>query len=126
MDLNTFSNRKVCSNHFPSSSFIIKLKKKNDVSGRTKLKLNALPIEIEPTTAIITAPHSSSVSTQTDLDMILLTNLFDKLTLFEQNSIDIMICIERFQDDDCNIKYYTDFRTYKIFRMVFDLLEVSS
>ncbi len=57
--------------------------------------------------------------------MTSLTTLFDKLTLFEQNYINTSICIERFQNDDVNIKYYTGFRSYDIFEMVFQLLEVS-
>jgi hypothetical protein len=126
LDLTNFSNRRVCSHHFSTSSFKMKSKKNANANGRTRLKFDALPIEIEPTTTIITTTtQSRSVAVQTDLDMTSLTTLFDKLTLLEQNYTNTSICIERFQNDDVNIKYYTGFKSYNIFEMVFELLEVS-
>ncbi|CAF3375869.1 unnamed protein product [Rotaria socialis] len=103
----------------------MKSKKNTNVKGRKRLKLDALPIEIEPLTTIITttATHSHSIAIQTDLDMTCLSTLFENLSLLQQNSINTSICIERFRNDDLNVKYYTGFKSYNIFEMVFELLE---
>lgn len=124
LDLNDFSNRKVCCAHFSPSSFSIKSRKNTNGNGRARLKSGALPIENGSTTATITMTHSRSIAVQTDLDMVALADSLGKASLLDQNVIETTICIERFQHDDSNIKYYTGFRSYNLFKMVFELLEV--
>ena len=70
--------------------------------------------------------HSTcSVSTQTELDLNDLSELFEKLSLYEKKLFSTTICIERFRDDDTNIKYFTGFRSYSGFCLVFELLQVN-
>ncbi|CAF2150817.1 unnamed protein product [Rotaria magnacalcarata] len=122
LDIKDVSNKRVCAIHFDVSSFIVQSKKKKRNSGasdnKKRLKKDALPMECISDLRLI------DCGTQTDLDMISLSNLFEKLTLLESNIIDFSIDIERFQNDDYNINYFTGFRSYKIFRMVFELLQV--
>lgn len=125
LDLKNFSNHVVCSCHFLPSSFSMKSKKKINGNSRTRLNSLAVPIEIQPTMPTVTTTiQSHSTATQTDLDMTSLTALFDKLSLLEHNAFTTSICIERFQNDDFHVNYYTGFRSYNIFEMVFELLEV--
>ena len=126
LDLNNVAHQRVCSNHFDSSSFITNTttQKKNLTSRKKqkRLKRDALPINIASsvqTTAVLT-----SVSTETDLDLNDLSDLFNKLSIFEQTVFQTTICIERFRHDDINIRYYTGFRSYDTFAMVFELLQV--
>lgn len=123
-DLKDFSKRVVCSRHFPPSAFANKPRRNSSVTARRRLKLDALPIEVDTPSVINTVTHSQSTTTQTDLDMITLTDLLDKLSLIERNPISTIICIERFRNDNNTINYYTGFRSYNIFNMVFELLEV--
>ena len=71
-------------------------------------------------------PYSCLISsaTQTHIDVICLSALFEKLTLLENNFISSTMSIERSKIDDFNVNYFTGFRSYKIFKMVFELLEV--
>jgi hypothetical protein len=121
LDLKDVSNKRVCAVHFEASSFLADSKKKRSnatQSTKRRLKSDALPIEHVPTSRLIDS------ATQTDLDMISLSALFEKLTLFESNTITSMMNIERFKNDDNNINFFTGFRYYKIFKMVFELLQV--
>ncbi|CAF1466373.1 unnamed protein product [Rotaria sordida] len=125
-DLTDVSNYRVCDSHFDPSSFKINQINNKQVSTtkiHKRLKRGAVPVSSITTTQ---STHSTrSVSTQTDLDLNHLSNLFDKLSMYEQKLCSTTICIERFRDDDTNIKYYTGFRSYKIFCLVFELLQVS-
>lgn len=86
--------------------------------AKKRLKKGALPIAAVSDICLIDS------ATQTNLDMISLSTLFEKLTLLESNIIISTMNIERFKSDDCNINYFTGFRSYKIFKMVFELLGV--
>jgi len=120
------SHQRVCSNHFDSSSIITYTSnQKNTATSQKKqkrLKRNALPVNIarsvQATGVLI------SVSTQTDLDFIDLSDLFGKISLYEEKIFKTTICIERFRHDDVNIRYYTDFRSYDTFMLVHELLQV--
>ncbi|CAF4350223.1 unnamed protein product, partial [Rotaria magnacalcarata] len=118
------SNQRVCDSHFDPSSF--KTNQNNAKFNLTtkiskRLKRDAVPVH---SIATAQSTHSTrSVSTQTDLDMNYLSNLFEKLSLYEQKLLNTTICIERFRDDDTNIKYYTDFKSYKLFCLIFELLQ---
>ena len=121
LELKDVSNKRVCADHFELSSFILVSKrKKKDAAPSTKrrLKNDALPIEYISTSRLIDS------SVQTNLDMISLSALFEKLTLFESNVITSMMNIERFKNNDYNVNFFTGFRSYKIFQMVFELLQV--
>ncbi|CAF1490625.1 unnamed protein product, partial [Adineta steineri] len=123
-DLKKYSNIVVCSSHFLPSSFIMKSKKKINDTGRTRLKSSAVPVEVLSLTINDTRTmQSSSTSTQTDLDMITLTAMFTKLSLLEQKVFNTVLCIERFENDDYYVNYYTGFKSYRIFEMVFELLD---
>ena len=104
---------------------MIKSKKKINECGRTRLKLSAVPVELLPLTITDTGTmQSNSKSTQTDLDMVSLTAMFSKLSLLEKKIFNTVICIERFENNDYYVNYYTGFKSYKMFEMVFELLEV--
>jgi hypothetical protein len=120
LDIKDVSNKRVCGAHFDVSSFIVDSKKKRNAIQSTKkrLKSDALPIENVPDSRVI------DTATQTDLDMISLSTLFEKLTLLERNTITTIMNIERFRNDDDNINFFTGFRSYKNFGMVFELMEV--
>jgi hypothetical protein len=120
LDVKDVSNKRICAAHFEASSFLLDSKKKRNVTQSTKrrLKSDALPIEHAPVSRLIDS------ATQTDLDMISLSALFEKLTLFESNTITSMMNIERFKNDDISVNFFTGFRSYKIFKMVFELLQV--
>ncbi|CAF3413039.1 unnamed protein product [Rotaria sp. Silwood2] len=122
--LNDVSNRRVCSSHFDSSSFITKSSSKNGINIKNlkRLKRGALPMDL--TTPAQVTWSSRSISTQTDLNFNDLSSLFEKLSVFEQKMFATTICIERFRHDDTNIRYYTGFRSYAIFMMVYELLQV--
>ncbi|CAF4862406.1 unnamed protein product, partial [Rotaria magnacalcarata] len=115
---------KVCDSHFDPSSF--KTNQNNAKFNLTtkiskRLKRDAVPVH---SIATAQSTHSTrSVSTQTDLDMNYLSNLFEKLSLYEQKLLNTTICIERFRDDDTTIKYYTGFKSYKLFCLIFELLQ---
>jgi hypothetical protein len=122
LDIKDVSNKRVCGVHFDASSFMVNLtkKKSNNTTQDVKkrLKKEALPMET------VTDLRLIDTTTQTDLDMISLSALFEKLTLFESTIITSTMSIERFKDDDYNINYFTGFRSYKIYKMVFELLQV--
>jgi len=125
-DLIDVSNRRICDSHFSSSSFEINQNNKKNVSitkNSKRLKRGALPMNLTASTQ--STRSICSVSTQTELDLNDLSNLFEKLSLYEQKLFNTTICIERFHDDDTNIKYFTGFRSYKMFCLVFELLQVS-
>jgi hypothetical protein len=126
LDLNNVSHHRVCSNHFDSSSFIkYTTTQRNNVTSQKKqkrLRRDALPLNIA--TSVQTTAVLTSVSTQTDLDLNDLSDLFVKISLYEQAILKTTICIERFRHDDINIKYYTGFRSYDTFTMVYELLQV--
>lgn len=126
LDLNDCSHRVVCSRHFSPSAFFdnnsIKKNDNNTSQVRKRLKPEADPIE--STEIIDINSDTRSIIAQTDIDLTYLSVMFEKLSLFQQNMINTTICIERFRNDDINIKYYTGFRSYSIFKMVFELLEV--
>ncbi|CAF5224539.1 unnamed protein product, partial [Rotaria magnacalcarata] len=84
-----------------------------------RLKRGALPMNLVASTQ--STKSTCSVSTQTELDLNDLSNLFEKLSLYEQKIFRTTICIERFRDDDTNIKYFTGFRSYNMFCLVFEL-----
>lgn len=123
-DLTDVSNHRVCDSHFDSSSFKIN---KNENTFNTKnskrLKPGALPMIL--TTSTQCTRSTCSVSTQTELDLNDLSNLFEKLSLYEKKIFSTTICIERFRNDDINIKYFTGFRSYNVFCLVFELLQVN-
>jgi hypothetical protein len=123
-DLTDVSNKRVCYNHFDSSSFAhTQAGKKNGALKNTKrLKHGAIPMNL--TTPVRFTDSSTSVATQTDLDFNGLSDLFQKLSLYEEKLFNTTICIERFRNDDMNIRYFTGFRSYTRFKMVFELLEV--
>ena len=126
LDLNDVTNHRVCSNHFDSSSFIVTPNNKQNgviVRNSKRLKRGALPVNL----TISTQPTclSRSVATQTDLISDDLCSLFEKLSFFEQKTFATTLCIERFLHDDININYYTGFRSYVIFTLVYELLEVN-
>lgn len=122
LDIEDVSNKRVCGAHFDVSSFMINVTKKqtnNPVQDvKKRLKKEALPIETIADTRLIDS------TTQTDLDMISLSTLFEKLTVLESNIITSAMNIERLKDDDSNINFFTGFRSYKIYKMVFELLQV--
>jgi len=122
LDVKDVSNKRVCGLHFHASSYLISSTIKNNGNDskncRKRLKLGAVPIECG------SGSRKIDSDTQTDLDMISFAALFEKLKLFEQNVITSTMSIERFQNDDYNINYFTGFRSYKIFKMVFELFEV--
>jgi hypothetical protein len=125
-DLIDVSNQRVCSSHFDSSSFITTSnnnKNVNIIKNLKRLKRGALPMNLTISTQPTYLSHS--VATQTNLDLDDISNLFEKLSLYEQKIFQTAICIERFYHDDTNIKYYTGFRSYNIFTMVYELLKVS-
>jgi hypothetical protein len=126
LDLNEVSHQRVCSNHFDSSAFItFTSNQKTNVTSQKRLKRlkrDALPINIA--NSVPTTSGLISVSTQTDLYSNDLSELFDKISLYEQTIFKTTICIERFRHDDVNIRYYTGFRSYDIFLMVYELLQV--
>ena len=123
-DLTDVSNHRVCDSHFDSSSFIIN-KNENTLITKTskRLKHGALPMNV--TTSAQCTHSTCSVSTQTELDLNDLSELFEKLSLYEKKLFSTTICIERFRDDDTNIKYFTGFRSYSVFCLVFELLQVN-
>ncbi|CAF1684178.1 unnamed protein product, partial [Adineta ricciae] len=108
---------------FLPSSFIDKSKKNINECSRIRLKSSATPVEILPLTTHTGTITSNSTSTQTDIDMVSLTAMFSKLSLLEQKVFNTVICIERFENNDYYINYYTGFKSYKIFEMVFELLK---
>jgi hypothetical protein len=122
LNVKDVSNKRVCGLHFHPSSYLIDSTKKNNDNGtqnsKKRLKQGALPLEC------VSGSRMIDSEAQTDLDMISLSTLFEKLTIFEQNVITSTMSIERFQNDDYNINYFTGFRSYKIFKMLFELLEV--
>lgn len=121
LDIKNVSNKRVCAIHFDASSFIKSKKKKTNScvqDNKKRLKKDALPMECISDLRLI------DCGTQTDLDMVSLSNLFEKLTFLESNIISFTMDVERFQNDDYNMNYFTGFRSYKIFRMVFELLQV--
>jgi hypothetical protein len=126
LDLNNVSHQRVCNNHFDSSSFIIYTSnQKNNITSQKKqkrLKRDALPVNIAR--PVHTSGVLTSVSTQTDLDFNDLSELFGKISLYEQTIFKTTICIERFRHDDMNIRYYTGFRSYDTFTLVYELLQV--
>ncbi|CAF3515747.1 unnamed protein product [Rotaria socialis] len=125
LDLKDCSHRVVCALHFTASSFLGNTSIKKNVNDihrtRNRLKSEAIPTESIGIIDINT--DSRSITTQTDIDLTSLSDLFEKLSLFQNNIINTTICIERFRNDDTNIKYYTGFRSYAVFKMVFELLE---
>jgi hypothetical protein len=126
LDLNEVLHQRVCSNHFDSSAFItFTSNQKTNVTSQKRLKRlkrDALPINTA--NSVPTTSGLISVSTQTDLYSNDLSELFDKISLYEQTIFKTTICIERFRHDDVNIRYYTGFRSYDIFLMVYELLQV--
>lgn len=122
LDIKDVLNKRICGAHFDISSFMIQSTKKNtnnaNVNIKKRLKKEALPMEYVPYSRLI------SSATQTDIDMICLSTLFEKLTLLEKNFIGSTMSIQRFKNDDFNVNYFTGFRSYKIFKMVFELLQV--
>ncbi|CAF4421098.1 unnamed protein product, partial [Rotaria magnacalcarata] len=122
LDLTYVSNHRVCDSHFDSSSFKINKNKNMLITKNSKrLKRGALPMNLVTSTQ--STKSTCSVLTQTELDLNDLSNLFEKLSLYEQKIFRTTICIERFRDDDTNIKYFTGFRSYNMFCLVFELLQ---
>ena len=116
----------MCDNHFDSSSFTTNQNNTKNgiiIKNVKRLERGALPMNL--TISAQSTYSSCSVSTQTGLDFNDLSNLFEKLSIYEKKLFNTTICIERFRDDDTNIKYYTAFRSYSIFTLVFELLQVN-
>ncbi|CAF1543397.1 unnamed protein product, partial [Adineta ricciae] len=122
-DLTDVCNKRVCADHFDSSSFVEtqSSRKTGALKNTKRLKHGVLPTNL--TTSVRITGSSTSIATQTDLDLNGLSDLFEKLSLYEQKLLNTTICIERFRHDDVNIRYFTGFRTYTLFKLVFELLE---
>ena len=116
LDLNDVLHQRVCSNHFNSSAFItFTSNQKTNITSQKRLKRlkrDALPINI--TNSVPTTSSLISVSTETDLYSNDLSELFDKIPLYEQTIFKTIICIERFRHDDVNIRYYAGFRSTSV------------
>ncbi|CAF4578617.1 unnamed protein product, partial [Rotaria sp. Silwood2] len=125
LDLNNVSHQRVYSNHFDSSAFITYTSnQKNNITSQKRLKRlkrDALPINIVKSAQ--TTSGLIFVSTQTGLYSNDLSDLFDKISLYKQTIFKTTIWFERFRHDNINIRYYTGFRSYDIFMMVYELLQ---
>lgn len=123
------SSMRVCSDHFDASLFLPPAQRQQMGASKKhqkRLKRGALPIDCIGVTASATSTTASrTIATQTDINLDQLSLLFEKLSMYEQRIITSTFCIERFRGDDTNIRYFTGFRTYQVFNMVFELLEVS-